>query len=61
MNGEGGYLAQIQKEKDEIDRSIHSLLEIKEIFKTLCSQRCDDVFTDLKKLHELSLLSKYSI
>jgi len=59
MGGEDGYIAQIQKEKENIDQKIEELLKIKENFITLCTQKCDEVYNDLKKLQDLSKIEIY--
>ncbi|WP_019227208.1 hypothetical protein [Sedimentibacter sp. B4] len=58
MIGEEGYIAIIEKEKSEIEKSIEDLRRLKEEFVELCSQRCNEVLNDIKKF---SILSKIDI
>lgn len=58
MIGEDGYVAIIEKEKSEIEKSIEDLKRFKEEFIRLCSERCDLVLNDIK---DFSTLSKIEV
>jgi len=57
MSGDGGYIMQIQKELDEVDKSIESLRKIEAQFVNLYSQKCETILTNLKSITDFSKIT----